>query len=141
MDLLDLLKLGSFDIWNSLVHGDIKPIDAKRWSVSVDDEPFGSVITRHTVGVDDTGAWAKWEYEYDDDQDPDTVKVTGTVQSWITASKRHVIKVNGKDVEKDSVRVRVTTVGFLPPKGVLIVLHRFVDGNGDARLIRFDGRL
>ncbi len=141
MNPFDLLKLNPADLWKALTTGGIKPIDANRWSLTIDDEPFGAVITKHTLGVDATGGWAKWEYEYDDDQDPDTAKIKGDVQSWFTTNKKHIIKVDDKDVEKDSVRVRVTTVGFLPPKVVVIVLHRFVDSTGDARLIRFDGRL
>lgn len=140
MNLALLLGMNLGDLWKALTTGQIKPIDAKRWTLSIDDESFGRCVTAHKVGTHATGAWAKWEYEIDDDEDAGTPKKKGSVQSWITAEKRHIIKVDGKDVEKDSVRVRVTTVGF-PPKGVVIVLHRFVDTDGNGREFRFDGRL
>ncbi len=141
MNLAALLALNPAGLWKALTTGGIKPIDAKSWTLSIDDESFGNCIASHTVGADDKGPWAKWTYEYDDDRDPDSPKKKGEVQSWITSGGRHIIKVDGKDVEKDSVRVRVTTVGVFPPKGVVIVLHRFVDGSGDGREYRFDGRL
>ncbi len=140
MKVSDILNLGWLDIWRKLAEGAIKPIAAKRWTLSIDDERIGNVITHHTVGVDETGAWSKWVWEYDDDNDAATEKLKGEIQSWITPNKRHVIKVDGKDVEKDSVRVKVTSVGF-PPKGVYIVIHRFIDGSGEPRAIRLDGRL
>ncbi len=137
MNIADLLKLSFSGAWNALNSGQIRPIPANRWTLSIDDERIGNVIKTHTVGADAEGAWSKWTYEYEDDEGNN---VQGSVQSWITPNKKHIIRVDGKDVEKDSVRIRVTTVGF-PPKGVLIVLHRFVDSNDEPREYRFDARL
>ena len=140
MSIAELLGLNLNDLWASLTNGKITPIPARRWALSIDHESFGNVVTSHTVGVDATGAWAKWVFAYDNDHDGDTAAKPGQIQSWITKDKKHIIKLDDKDVTKDSVLLRATTVGF-PPKGVVIVTHRFVDGVGNPREYRFDGKL